>query len=90
MLRSQDTSAEVGSTVVVGDVQVEVDEDTEEIDAPALGQYIEDLSDSELISLFEAVLKVDALERGANGWKFTEAERTVLGTAQSAARLAGL
>lgn len=66
-------------------------EDTDEIDYDALGNFVEDeMTEEDLAALFAAVLKVDALERGASGWRFTEAERTILGKVQSAARLAGL
>lgn len=62
-----------------------------EIDYDALGSFVEDeMTEEDLATLFAAVLKVDALERGANGWKFSEGERTILGKVQSAARLAGL
>lgn len=62
-----------------------------EIDYDALGSFVEDeMTQEDLAALFAAALKVDALERGANGWKFSEPERTILGKVQSAARLAGL
>lgn len=75
---------------IVVEAKAEEAEEFDEIDAEGLGSFVEELDDDELVSLFEALVKVDALERGAHGWKFTEKERTILGKAQSAARLAGL
>lgn len=88
-------TSEVGPTVEVAGGKIEVEADEEYTDIEHLRNFVYDeddegLDDDAVAALFSAILKVDALERGSDGWKFTEPERTALGKAQSVARLAGL